>query len=223
MPLHGGEGILIVSEPLNGPGPAAERRAGRGGLYNMHRPLVTLPIIALLFFLSGCSGMGGFGGMTASGGRPTPSSVLLGVALPAGTEYFPSHSSISGQDGVEILRSSSGPAVCAGTIASGLQARGWKVRLSQTSGNRGFYIFENGGRLAIVHVSIQTPPMQTLVQIAAGTQLPDGATVTLPVMSQHTGTPSSATGGTDSAQSEPVPSSTSEPFRDENHIQGRDI
>ena len=137
----------------------------------MHRPLVTLPIIALLFFLSGCSGMGGFGGMTASGGRPTPSSVLLGVALPAGTEYFPSHSSISGQDGVEILRSSSGPAVCAGTIASGLQARGWKVRLSQTSGNRGFYIFENGGRLAIVHVSIQTPPMQTLVQIAAGTQL----------------------------------------------------
>ena len=170
----------------------------------MHRPLVTLPIIALLFFLSGCSGMGGFGGMTASGGRPTPSSVLLGVALPAGTEYFPSHSSISGQDGVEILRSSSGPAVCAGTIASGLQARGWKVRLSQTSG-------------------IQTPPMQTLVQIAAGTQLPDGATVTLPVMSQHTGTPSSATGGTDSAQSEPVPSSTSEPFRDENHIQGRDI
>ena len=28
----------------------------------MHRPLVTLPIIALLFFLSGCSGMGGFGG-----------------------------------------------------------------------------------------------------------------------------------------------------------------
>ena len=89
----------------------------------MHRPLVTLPIIALLFFLSGCSGMGGFGGMTASGGRPTPSSVLLGVALPAGTEYFPSHSSISGQDGVEILRSSSGPAVCAGTIASGLQAR----------------------------------------------------------------------------------------------------
>lgn len=88
--------------------------------------------------------MGGFGGMTASGGRPTPSSVLLGVALPAGTEYFPSHSSISGQDGVEILRSSSGPAVCAGTIASGLQARGWKVRLSQTSGNRGFYIFENG-------------------------------------------------------------------------------
>ena len=148
----------------------------------MHRPLVTLPIIALLFFLSGCSGMGGFGGMTASGGRPTPSSVLLGVALPAGTEYFPSHSSISGQDGVEILRSSSGPAVCAGTIASGLQARGWKVRLSQTSGNRGFYIFENGGRLAIVHVSIQTPPMQTLVQIAAGTQLPDGATVTLPVI-----------------------------------------
>ena len=75
----------------------------------MHRPLVTLPIIALLFFLSGCSGMGGFGGMTASGGRPTPSSALLGVALPAGTEFFPSHSSISGQDGVEILRSSSGP------------------------------------------------------------------------------------------------------------------
>ena len=125
----------------------------------MHRPLVTLPIIALLFFLSGCSGMGGFGGMTASGGRPTPSSVLLGVALPAGTEYFPSHSSISGQDGVEILRSSSGPAVCAGTIASGLQARGWKVRLSQTSGNRGFYIFENGGRLAIVHVSIRERPL----------------------------------------------------------------
>ena len=189
----------------------------------MHRPLVTLPIIALLFFLSGCSGMGGFGGMTASGGRPTPSSVLLGVALPAGTEFFPSHSSISGQDGVEILRSSSGPVVCAGTIASGLQARGWKVRLSQTSGNRGFYIFENGGRLAIVHVSIQTPPMQTLVQIAAGTQLPDGATVTLPVMTRHTETPSSATGSTDSVQTETVPSSTSEPFRDENHIQGRDI
>ena len=74
-----------------------------------------------------------------------------------------------------------------------------------------------------MHVSIQTPPMQTLVQIAAGTQLPDGATVTLPVVTRHTGPPSSATGGTDSVQTETVPSSTSEPFRDENHIQGRDI
>lgn len=189
----------------------------------MHRPLVTLPLLALLFLLGGCAGMGSFGGVSASGGRPASTSVLLGVSLPAGTEYFPSHSNISGQDGVEILRSSAGPAVCAGAIANGLQSQGWKVRLSQTAANRGFYVFENGGRIAAVHVGIQTPPMQTLIQIAAGPQMPDGASVTLPMSGQHTSAPSQAASGQGAAQTETVPSYSSEPFRDENHIEGRDI
>lgn len=159
----------------------------------MQRLFVTFSILALLAFSAGCAEMTTPFGLTAAGGKPVSQSVLLGVPLPAGMAFYPSHSHITGQDGLETLRGSAGPALCAATLASGLQAQGWKLRLSQTKDSRAMYIFDNGGRIASIHISVQTPPMLTVVEIAASAPLPDGSSITLPISS--TGSSDSSTGG----------------------------
>ncbi len=146
----------------------------------MPRSALCLLLSCALLLEAGCASFGSLTGRSASGGAPAVQSVLLGIPLPAGMEYYPSHSAVSGGEGIEVLRGPATPASCAMAVAQAMLDQGWRVRLSKTAGARAWYLFERDASFAVVHVRIQTPPGMTLVEIAKGRALPDGAGFAMP-------------------------------------------
>ena len=118
----------------------------------MHRLLVTISLL-LLPLIAGCAGFTNpLTGTTVGGGVVANTSRLLGTPLPAGMEFYAEHSRIEGQDGMETLRGTASPAMCARTVCDALQADGWAIRLGYATETRALYAFEKQGRLAVVNI-----------------------------------------------------------------------
>ena len=118
----------------------------------MHRLLVTISLL-LLPLVAGCAGFTNpLTGTTVGGGVVANTSRLLGTPLPAGMEFYAEHSRIEGQDGMETLRGTASPAMCARTVCDALQADGWAIRLGYATETRALYVFEKQGRLAAVNI-----------------------------------------------------------------------
>ena len=114
----------------------------------MHRLLVTISLL-LLPLIAGCAGFTNpLTGTTVGGGVVANTSRLLGTPLPAGMEFYAEHSRIEGQDGMETLRGTASPAMCARTVCDALQADGWAIRLGYATETRALYAFEKQGRPA---------------------------------------------------------------------------
>ncbi|MBQ1844802.1 MAG: hypothetical protein II132_02495 [Desulfovibrio sp.] len=184
----------------------------------MSRPALSLLLASMLLLPAGCAFFDPLTGRSAAGGAPAVQSVLLGIPLPAGMEYYPSHSAVSGDEGVEVLRGSAAPATCAMAVAQAMLDQGWRVRLSKTAGARAWYLFERDASFAVVHVRIQTPPGMTLVEIAKGRALPDGATFAMPRP------PAQGAGQPAASRPQTEPAYSSQPLNEgASQIQGRDI
>jgi len=184
----------------------------------MSRPAPCLLLSCALLLSAGCASFDTLTGRSAAGGAPTAQSALLGISLPSGMEYYASHSAVSGDEGIEVLRGDVAPATCAMAVAQAMLDQGWKARLSKTVGSRAWYIFERNAALAVVHVRIQSPPGLTLVEIAKGRTLPDGATFAMPPAAGH------GSGQTAGPRTQAEPAYSSHPLNEgASHIQGRDI
>ena len=122
----------------------------------MHRLLVTLTLL-LLPVLAGCAGQAiPFTGNTAGGGVVAHESRLLGIAIPRGMDFYPEHSQIEGADGMEILRGTASPALCASSVSNALQDAGWQGRLGYATERRALHVFEKQGRLAVINIEPQS-------------------------------------------------------------------
>lgn len=122
----------------------------------MQRLLVTLTLL-LLPVLAGCAGHTiPFTGTTAGGGVVAHESKLLGIAIPKGMDFYPEHSQIEGADGMEILRGTASPTLCATSVTNALQDAGWKARLGYATETRALYAFEKQGRLAVINIQPQS-------------------------------------------------------------------
>ncbi len=184
----------------------------------MSRPAFCLLLAFALLLQAACASFDSLTGHSAAGGTPVQQSVLLGIPLPAGMEYYPSHSAVSGGEGVEVLRGTVSPATCAMAVAQAMLDQGWHVRLSKTMGSRAWYLFERDASFAVVHVRIQTPPGMTLVEIAKGRALPDGATFAMPRP------PAQGAGQPAASRPQTEPAYSSQPLNEgASQIQGRDI
>ncbi len=118
----------------------------------MHRLLVTIALL-LLPLVAGCGGFTNpLTGTTVGGGVVSHTSRLLGTPLPAGMEFYSEHSRIEGQDGMEVLRGTASPAMCARTVCDALQADGWSIRLGYATETRALYVFEKQGRVAAISI-----------------------------------------------------------------------
>ena len=149
----------------------------------MPRHFVILCLCTLCALAGGCATLGidnPFGS-----GKTTRQSQLLGVSLPSGMSLSADHSRISGDEGVEVAIGQMNAAVAAQNLFNSLQAAGWQLRLQQSRPGRGIYVYDNGERMAVVHVEAQT--MQTVLTICAGNRLPDGSMLNLPVADEGSG------------------------------------
>lgn len=144
----------------------------------MPRLFVTLCLCALCALAGGCASMGIENPFSSGGNRQ---SQLLGVSLPSGMSLSSDHSRVSGSEGVEVAFGQVESAVAAQHLFNSLQGAGWQMRLQQTRPGKGIYVYESGDRLAVIHVESQT--VQTVVTICAGSRLPDGSMLNLPVAS----------------------------------------
>lgn len=131
----------------------------------MHRLLVTLTLL-ILPILAGCAGVANpLTGTTAGGGLVARESKLLGTPLPLGMDFYPEHSRIEGQDGMEVLRGDASLYMCASKTCTALQNAGWTTRLAYATSSRACYVFEKDGRLAVITIHPQSPTTLTLMVI----------------------------------------------------------
>lgn len=111
-----------------------------------------------------------------TGGMDQEASVLLNIPLPAGLQYYPSHSRIMGgarKEGVEIWRGYVDAESAALHIYNSLKQRGWQIRLFERAGSQGVYVYEHTQELADI-VFLKQGSL-TIVQIWVGPRLEDGA------------------------------------------------
>ena len=156
----------------------------------MPRHFVILCLCTLCALAGGCSTLGIDNPLGS--GESARQSQLLGVPLPAGMSLSGDHSRRSGNEGVEVAYGQINAAVAAQQMFNSLQAAGWQLRLQQSRPGRGIYVYDNGERVAVIHVEAQT--IQTVLTICAGNRLPDGSMLNLPVADEGAGD-----GGTDDA------------------------
>ena len=142
--------------------------------YSMHRLLVTLTLL-ILPILAGCAGVANpLTGTTAGGGLVARESKLLGTPLPLGMDFYPEHSRIEGQDGMEVLRGDASLYMCASKTCTALQNAGWTTRLAYATSSRACYVFEKDGRLAVITIHPQSPTTLTLMVIYTCSAPPAG-------------------------------------------------
>ncbi len=134
----------------------------------MHRLLVTL-VFVLAAAAAGCSSyVNPLTGTTLAGGVPATTSRLVGIRLPRAMDFYPEHSRITGQDGMEVLRGDAGPAACAASVVNGMAEQGWTPRLGAATQTRAVYAYEKDGRMAVITIYPQSPTTMTLLIIYTG-------------------------------------------------------
>lgn len=154
----------------------------------MRRMLVTCVLLGGLAG-GGCAEMGissPFAGGPPSitnNGVEVAHSDLLGIALPPGMRRFPSHgyrtSNLNGGEGLEVLRGNIGGGALMNSLHTALSAQGWNVRSCWRKDDRLLCVYESQTRMAVIRISAQT--VLSLLEIWAGTRLPDGSPLTIPV------------------------------------------
>lgn len=178
----------------------------------MRRLLVTCVLLGGLAG-GGCAEMGisnpfaGGAPMITNNGVEVAQSDLLGVPLPSGMRRFPSHgyrlSGLNGGEGLEVLRGDVGGGVLMNSLHTGLSAQGWNVRSCWRKDDRLMCVYESPTRMAVIRISSQA--MLSLLEIWAGSRLPDGSPLNIPVA------PPSSGGGWGSSSSSPADSGGFEP------------
>lgn len=153
----------------------------------MRRLLVTCVLLGGLAG-SGCADMGisnpfaGGAPSITNNGVEVAQSDLLGVVLPSGMRRFPTHgyrtSGVNGGEGLEVLRGSVGGGALMSSLHTGLSAQGWNVRSCWRKDDRIMCVYENPTRMAVIRISSQA--MLSLLEIWAGTRLPDGRPLNIP-------------------------------------------
>ncbi len=116
-----------------------------------------------------------------TGGKDAGASVLLQIALPAGLQYYPSHSRISGggrKEGLEVLRGYVDQQGCYSTFYSRLRQAGWQLRMRENAGSRAVYVYQKDDELAVL--LFQAQGMLTIVQIWVGPRLADNVVIDSP-------------------------------------------
>ena len=176
----------------------------------MRRLLVTCVLLGGLAG-GGCADMGisnPFGGsspMITNNGVEVAQSDLLGVVLPSGMRRFPSHgyrlSSLNGGEGLEVLRGSVGGGSLMNSLHTGLSAQGWNVRSCWRKDDRIMCVYENQSRVAVIRISSQA--MLSLLDIWAGSRLPDGSPLNIPVAPPASGGSAASPSSSDSGGFEP--------------------
>ncbi len=153
----------------------------------MRRVLVTCALLGCLAG-SGCADMGlsnpfanGAPAITNNGVEVAQSD-LLGIVLPSGMRRFPSHgyrlSNLNGGEGLEVLRGNIGGGALMNSLHTALSAQGWNVRSCWRKDDRILSVYESASRVAVIRISAQA--MLSVLEIWAGTRLPDGSPLNIP-------------------------------------------
>lgn len=136
---------------------------------------------ALSLFLCACSGFNSFYNRDPlTGGVNVVHSATLGVPIPPGMQFYPSHSSRdtgSGDSSLETYRGALSPATAALNTHNNLKRDGWQLRLASRTGDRWLDVYAKGDRLAIV--ALRRQGMLTIMELWTGQGLPDGAELIL--------------------------------------------
>lgn len=152
----------------------------------MRRTLVTLALGLVLAAAQGCASMGvgnPFSNDPLTGGADAASSQLLNVPLPTGMQRYASHGYMNygadgEREGLETLRGNVAASQAAQSMFTALQSQGWQLRLSLRKGDRSLYVYDKGNSLAVLAFRRQT--VLTILEIWAGSRLPDGSALSLP-------------------------------------------
>ncbi|MDE5831402.1 MAG: hypothetical protein K2H64_00180 [Desulfovibrio sp.] len=141
----------------------------------MKKICLVAQIILFPLILSACAGMDGlFNRDPLTGGVNSGTSRLLGCQVPAGMQYFPSHSySEDAGSGLETWRGSLSPASAGLNTHHTLKNDGWQLRLALHTGERYFYLYQKKDRYAAIVIRPQG--ITTIMEIWVGDALPDGA------------------------------------------------
>lgn len=143
-----------------------------------------LPLLLMIAnVLTGCviPGQNTYLNDPLTGGMDAGSSQLLHIPLPAGLQYYPSHSKISGggrKEGLETLRGYVDQESCSSSFYSHLRQAGWQLRMRERSGNRAIYIYQKENEIAAL--IFQAQGMLMIVQIWAGPRMADNAVIDVP-------------------------------------------
>lgn len=134
--------------------------------------------LPLLLCLAGCvlPGQGAYLNDPLTGGMDSGSSKLLNIPLPAGLQYYPSHSRLKGggrKEGLEVLRGHIDQGAAAASFYSHLRQAAWNLRMREDAGARAIYIYEKGDQICAIQFGAQG--MLTIVQIWLGARLEDNA------------------------------------------------
>lgn len=111
-----------------------------------------------------------------TGGVDASSSNMLHIPLPAGLQYYPSHSKISGgvrKEGLEVWRGYIDQNAAIRQIYQNMKQRGWHVRLMQNAGARALCVYQKDNELAAI--AFQKQGALTIVQIWLAPRLADNA------------------------------------------------
>lgn len=135
------------------------------------------------FLLSACSYLGlenTFNNDPFTGGENAGSSILLDINLPSGLQRYPSHGYINTdvngkKEGLEIFRGKVSASLASVDMFNALHAKGYELRLSLRKGDRSLALYQKNDELAIL--TFHRQGLLTILQIWAGSKLPDGATL----------------------------------------------
>lgn len=139
-----------------------------------------LLLLILPFALSACvlPGQNVYTNDPLTGGKEAGMSQLLHIPLPAGLQYYPSHSKISGggrKEGLEALRGHVDRESCGSSFYASLKQAGWQLRMFERAGDRAIYIYQKENELAAI--IFQAQGLLTIVQIWVGPRLADNAVI----------------------------------------------
>lgn len=134
-----------------------------------------------IFLLSACSYLGlenHFSNDPLTGGEKAGRSILLDIRLPAGLQRYSSHGFINidangGKEGLEIFRGNISASLASVDLFNELRAKDYELRLSLRKEDRSLALYQKKDNLAIL--TFHRQGLLTILQIWAGSRLPDGA------------------------------------------------
>lgn len=136
-----------------------------------------------IFLLSACSYLGlenPFTNDPLTGGEDASTSILLNIRLPSGLQRYPSHGYIKtdangNKEGLEIFRGNISATLASVDLFNALHAKDFELRLSLRKGDRWLALYQKKDEFAIL--TFHRQGLLTILQIWAGSRLPDGATL----------------------------------------------
>lgn len=131
--------------------------------------------VFLVLLLAGCADFA-YNNDPLTGGIDSQSSSLAGIPMPAGWQFYPSHSYAepgNAAQGLETWRSSMDPQAAAMSFFNTLSQGAWQLRLFLRKSDRILCLYQKDGEYLVL--SFRKQGMLTILEIWAGTALPDGS------------------------------------------------